>query len=127
MKDAIYVACAVIGFVLTMVGVSNVQESMRAKSHPDTIPAVVERILATEMHQPVSHRSPEPGTVPVETVLILLFGYALQIVACAVYAENRGRSAIFGLLGLLSPIGYVFLAMLNPTSPPSSSDPRLPT
>jgi hypothetical protein len=120
MKDAIYIACAVIGLVLTTVGVSQVQESMRRKSHPDTIPGVVEKILSTEMRQSSSYRSSESNTVPVETVAYLLFGYALQIVACAVYAESRGRSALFGLLGLLSPIGYVFLALLNPATPQGS-------
>jgi len=55
--------------------------------------------------------------VPASSVLYLLFGYILQMIGCAVYAQNRGRSALFGLLGLLSPIGYVFLALLNPTHP----------
>ena len=55
--------------------------------------------------------------VPVTTVAELLFGYILQMIGCALYAENRGRSVFFGLLGLLSPIGYVFLSLLNPAPP----------
>ena len=60
--------------------------------------------------------------VPVATVAELLFGYVLQMIGCALYAASRGRSAFFGLLGLLSPIGYVFLSLLNPASPPIPKD-----
>jgi hypothetical protein len=62
----------------------------------------------------VAHRATTAGMAWPSTVLHLLFGYLLQIVGCALYAENRGRSPLFGLLGLLSPIGYVFLSLLNP-------------
>ena len=57
-----------------------------------------------------------PSSSGMATVAELLFGYILQMIGCALYAENRGRSAFFGLLGLLSPIGYVFLSLLNPAT-----------
>jgi hypothetical protein len=44
------------------------------------------------------------------------------MIGCALYADNRGRSAFFGLLGLLSPIGYVFLSLLNPSPPRVAQD-----
>jgi TRAP-type C4-dicarboxylate transport system permease small subunit len=126
MRDVIYVLCAVIGLLLTAVGIAQYQESMRAKSQSNGFPATIERIFSQESRYPPTHGSSSAGMVPAETVLYLLFGYVLQMVGCAVYAENRGRSAVFGLLGLLSPIGYVFLALLTPTRPQPSRDCQMP-
>jgi hypothetical protein len=65
--------------------------------------------------------------VPTNALYCAIAGYVLQIIGCAFYASRRGRSALFGFLGLLSPIGYVFLALLNPAVPEDPSERQLPT
>jgi hypothetical protein len=113
MKDAIYVVFAAIGLLLVGTGLAGVQESRATLRHRD-IPAMIREGASPEEFFTPAERSSSAGMVPAASVLNLLFGYILQMVGCALYAENRGRSAFFGLLGLLSPIGYVFLALLNP-------------
>jgi hypothetical protein len=118
MKNVIYVLCAITGFALAAAGSSQIaaqiQEQELAKARANSFPAAIERLFSQGSSCPTRQNSAHNGMVPVETVVYLLFGYILQVVGCAVYAESRGRSVAFGLLGLLSPIGYVFLALLNP-------------
>ncbi len=45
-------------------------------------------------------------------LLVLLVGTALLIVGLGFYARSRGQSGVYGLLGLLSCIGLVILAVL---------------
>ena len=116
MKDVIYVICAALGLLLVGAGLAEIQGGGVAQRHGD-IPAPIRDALFA----PVERSSPA-GMVPAASVLYLLFGYILQMIGCALYAENRGRSALFGLLGLLSPIGYVFLALLNPAPRPVPQD-----
>lgn len=123
MKDFVFVVSAVIGLVLTSVGLTQIQASAaRQKSAAETIPAVVEKMLSGNSRSDSSCCPSNQSMVPAETVVYLLLGYVLQMVGCAVYAESRGRSAVFGLLGLLSPVGYIFLALLNRPPPPRYED-----
>jgi hypothetical protein len=119
-KNVIYVLCSIIGFALAAAGstqiAAQIQEQELAKARANTFPAAIERLFSQGSCYPNPQSSAHNGMVPAETVVYLLFGYILQIVGCAVYAESRGRSVAFGLLGLLSPIGYVFLALLNPAT-----------
>jgi hypothetical protein len=128
MKNVIYVFCAAIGLFLVGIGstqvVAQFQERERAKARANSIPAAIEKLFSQGSCCPTPQSSSCVGMVPAETVVFLLFGYILQMVACAVYAESRGRSVAFGLLGLLSPIGYVFLALLNPASPSEVQSPN---
>jgi len=114
MKDAIYVVCAAIGLLLVGIGLAQIEGSGHAQ-HDRDIPSLIRQGASADAFFAPVERSSSAGMVPAASVLYLLFGYILQIIGCAFYAENRGRSAFFGLLGLLSPIGYVFLALLNPT------------
>ena len=128
MKDAMYVVCAAIGLLLVGVGVAQIQENASARTRRSDLPATIREmlpadLLPAESPSALAHRPTSTGMVPVTTVLYLLIGYLLQIGGCALYAENRGRSAFFGLLGLLSPIGYVLLALLNPVPQPVPSKP----
>jgi hypothetical protein len=124
MKDTIYVICAGIGLLLVGAGLAGIQESRATQRHGD-IPALIRDRASPEAFFAPVERSSSAGMVPAASVLYLLFGYILQLVGCALYAENRGRSALFGLLGLLSPIGYVFLALLNPVPRSVPQDPQV--
>jgi hypothetical protein len=122
MKDTIHVVCAAIGLLLVGMGLAGIQESRAAQRQGD-IPAMIRGGALPEAFFAPVGRSSSAGMVPAATVLYLLFGYILQMIGCAFYAENRGRSALFGLLGLLSPIGYIFLALLNPLPRSVPQDP----
>lgn len=124
MKDIMYVACAAIGLLLAGVGLAQIEQSRSPPSRHRDIPAMIDKGFSPEEFFTPAARSSSAGMVPAATVLNVLIGYILQMVGCALYAENRGRSAFFGLLGLLSPIGYVFLALLNPVprSMPQDND-----
>ena len=113
MNDAIYVILATIGLLLVGLGLAGIQESQAAQRHRD-IPALIGARASPETLFAPRGRPSSAGMVPAASVVYLLFGYILQMVGCAFYATNRGHSALFGLLGVLSPIGYVVLALLNP-------------
>ena len=123
MKDATYVFCAVIGLLLVGAGLAGIQESRATRRHRD-IPALFRDGASPEAFFAPVESSSSAGMVPAASVLYLLFGFILQMIGCALYAVNRGRSALFGLLGLLSPIGYVFLALLNPVPRSVPEDPQ---
>lgn len=127
MKDAIYAVCAAVGLLLVGTGVAQIQESASAMTHRSDIPAQVREMLpahmlSAESPSAVMHNTTRACVVPVTTILYLLIGYLLQIGGCAVYAEKRGRSVFFGLFGLLSPIGYVLLALLNSVPQPATTE-----
>ena len=46
-------------------------------------------------------------------IVIAIIGFLLMAVGSAFYAVGRKRSSWFGLLGLLTPIGLLFLAVLK--------------
>jgi hypothetical protein len=94
MKDAAYVLGAIFGMVLTGLGHAQICESILAGLRWGGGPVEIHQML--------------PG------LACLLVACLMQVCGCAVYATNRGRSAWFGLWGLLSPIGYVFLSLLTP-------------
>ncbi len=128
MKDIIYVLCAVTGLLLVGVGLAQIQDGRGPRPRRGDIPAMVRNGASPEALETVLSpvgRSSSRCMVPAASVFNLLVGYILQMIGCALYAEKRGRSALFGLLGLLSPIGYVFLALLNPMPRSVSQDPQV--
>jgi hypothetical protein len=119
MKDAIYVVCAAVGLLLVGMGLAQYQAAQTAQCQLD-VRSIFRELAPDGLF--AQEKSSCCVKVPPATVVELLFGYVLQMVGCALYAERRGRSIFFGLLGLLSPIGYVFLSLLKPASPPLTQD-----
>ncbi len=54
-------------------------------------------------------------------VVVLLVGTVLLISGLAMYAKAKGRSPAWGLMGLLSLIGLVVLALLKDRAPEKPS------
>ncbi len=123
MKDAAYVLGAAIGLLLVGMGTAEINASRARQPQSSGFPEEIRHMMERDFPLPAAGSSSTAGMVPVAAVCYLLFGYLLQIGGCVVYATNRGRSGWFGLLGLLSPIGYVFLSLLNPA--PRASSPRM--
>jgi hypothetical protein len=102
--------------LLVGIGFTQVRQHQSSQARPPTIEQFIGQHVAAGSPFSRSLNASESSTVPAVSVLYFLFGYLLQVLGCALYADNRGRSAFFGLLGLLSPIGYVLLSLLSPSS-----------
>lgn len=50
-------------------------------------------------------------------VLVVVAGTALLIGGLAMYAKAKGRSPLWGLMGFLSLLGLIFLAILKDLAP----------
>lgn len=128
MKDTFYVLFALIGLVLVGVGVAQIREHRRSQARPDSFEQIIgQHFPSGAFSHPMTQPMGTAGsTVPAESVFYLLFGYLFQVVGCGLYADRRGRSPFFGLLGLLSPIGYVLLSLLSPSSRIATSNAASP-
>ncbi len=49
-------------------------------------------------------------------IFLVLLGPVLLASGSAIYAVGKGRKPIFGLLGIISPLGLLFLAILQDQS-----------
>ena len=101
MKDAIYVVFAAIGLVLVGAGLSQVQESVRAKPRSNDLPAAIESLFSQKSCCRSREQLHRYGMVPADDALL----FAARMATCcrssvdAVYAQNRGR------VGRLRPLG----------------------
>ena len=80
-------------------------ESENRKSLAIGIPGIALQILGSIMRQ-------QPGASPAWTAAVLL-GTVLLIAGLAFYARAKGRNPAWGLMGLLSLVGLIILALLK--------------
>jgi hypothetical protein len=101
MKNFLFLFCSLLGFVL--IGILTFATFVDIR--PDSGLPFIISLWGFAAHYPNTYH---------HILFPVILGYYLQICGCSFYASSRGRSAFFGLLGLLSPVGYIFLAALKP-------------
>ena len=60
----------------------------------------------------ISEKSRDDNVFGIAVALVIL-GPVMLAIGSAMYAAGKGRKPLYGLLGLLSPVGLLFLAVLE--------------
>ena len=117
MTNTVFLVLGVVGLVLIGVSQALVKDSVRNVQSLPVGPLGV--FLGRE--GPGQHQA--DAAQKASSVIVGLLAHLLVAVGGAFFAVGRNRSPWFGLLGLLTPIGLLFLAVLEDRSGVRESTP----